>query len=84
MPYIGNWLKMKTRKCFTWDMRQEFSTRDNGPFCLFALIIGNDQKVSESTQVFVKEFSNIVYKIGNNKRKIKNFMFLLHYVWAIE
>lgn len=53
-------------------------------FLLFALVNGSYQKILESIQVFVKEFSSIVYKIGSNRRKNKDFMFLLHYVWATE
>lgn len=39
--------------------------------CLFALVIGSDQKVLKSTRVFVKGLSNVVWRIGNNKEKQK-------------
>lgn len=89
-PTSETWLKMKPRKYLTWDRRQKFSTREGSSLfcvvssCLFALVTGSDQEALESMQVFVKEFSNLVYKIGSNRRKIKDFMFLLHNVWATE
>ena len=89
-PTSETWLKMKPRKCLTWDRRQEFSTRKGSSLfycCFFLFICSSNWKwpeVLESMQVFVKEFSNLGYKIGSNRRKSKDFMFLLHNVWATE
>lgn len=75
-----SWLGIKAWQPFKRGVRRSFRLeRGQRSFCLFvlascclfALVIGGDQKVLESTGVFVKGLSNIVQKIGNNKEKQK-------------
>lgn len=53
-PTSETWLKMKPRKCFTWDRRQVFSTRkDSSLFFLLLLVICFSKwKLSENFGIY--------------------------------